>query len=185
MSRARPSTRPTWPRPAAPHRSTRESRREARNPHPSARLRRGSRPDRGGRDDRRADPLSAGVRLPVVGDSPKRIAVELQDAQAVEAGQGQSVRVAGVQIGQIAGVHLEDGIAVVELDIESRYGDMVRADATALLRPKTALKDMFLEVDPGHGRVLPEGGRIGVANTAPDVDADEISPRSTRIRVPI
>ena len=47
-------------------------------------------------------------------------------------------------------------------------------DATALLRPKTALKDMFLEVDPGHGRVLPEGGRIGVANTAPDVDADEI-----------
>ena len=115
-----------------------------------------------------------GFDFPLVGDSPKRIAVELQDAQAVEAGQGQSVRVAGVQIGQIAGVHLEDGVAVVELDIESQYADMVREDATALLRPKTALKDMFLEVDPGQGRVLPEGGRIGVANTAPDVDADEI-----------
>ena len=62
-----------------------------------------------------------GFDFPLVGDSPKRIAVELQDAQAVEAGPGQSVRVAGVQIGQIAGVHLEDGVAVVELDIESRY----------------------------------------------------------------
>ena len=33
---------------------------------------------------------------------------------------------------------------------------------------------MFLEVDPGHGRVLPEGGRIGVEGTPPDVDPDEI-----------
>ena len=50
----------------------------------------------------------------------------------------------------------------------------MREDATALLRPQTALKDMFLEVDPGTGRVLPEHGRIGVEGTAPDVDPDEI-----------
>ena len=71
-------------------------------------------------------------------------------------------------------MRLENGVAVVELDIDKPYEDMVREDATALLRPKTALKDMFLEVDPGHGRVLPEGGRIGVEGTAPDVDPDEI-----------
>ncbi|MBN1528203.1 MAG: MCE family protein [Thermoleophilaceae bacterium] len=115
-----------------------------------------------------------GVRFPFVEAAPKRIEVELSDAQAVEPGRGQTVRVAGVEIGKIAGVRLEDGRAVVELDIEHRYGDMVRADATALLRPKTALKDMFLEVDPGTGRVVPEGGRIGVSATAPDVDPDEI-----------
>ena len=115
-----------------------------------------------------------GLRFPLVEDSPKRIEVALQDAQAVEPGRGQTVRVAGVQIGKIAGVRLEDGVAVVELEIDRRYEDMVRADATALLRPKTVLKDMFLEVDPGHGRVLPEGGRIGVEGSAPDVDPDEI-----------
>ena len=115
-----------------------------------------------------------GLRFPLVEESPKRIEVELQDAQAVEPGRGQTVRVAGVEIGKIAGVHLENGVAVVELDIDAQYEDMVRDDATALLRPKTALKDMFLEVDPGHGRVLPEGGRIGVEGTAPDVDPDEI-----------
>jgi phospholipid/cholesterol/gamma-HCH transport system substrate-binding protein len=115
-----------------------------------------------------------GFRFPLVEDTPKRIEAELSDAQAVEPGRGQTVRVAGVEIGKIAGVRLEDGRAVVELDIEHPYDDMVRDDATALLRPKTALKDMFLEVDPGTGRVVPEGGRIGVGATAPDVDPDEI-----------
>ena len=33
---------------------------------------------------------------------------------------------------------------------------------------------MFVEVSPGTGRVLDEGGRISVANTLPDVDPDEI-----------
>ena len=46
-------------------------------------------------------------------------------------------------------------------------------DATALLRAKTGLKDMFLEVDPGDGEPLEDGGRIQVANTAPDIDPDE------------
>ena len=43
-----------------------------------------------------------------------------------------------------------------------------------LLRPKTALKDMFLEVNPGTGKPLPEGGRISVANSLPDIDPDEV-----------
>jgi phospholipid/cholesterol/gamma-HCH transport system substrate-binding protein len=36
------------------------------------------------------------------------------------------------------------------------------------------LKDMFLEVSPGTGRVLKEGEHIPVANTLPDIDPDEI-----------
>jgi phospholipid/cholesterol/gamma-HCH transport system substrate-binding protein len=115
-----------------------------------------------------------GLRFPLFDPAPKRIEVELQDAQAVQPGQGQSVRVAGVQIGKIGDVHLEDGVAVVELELDEENENLVRRDATALLRPKTALKDMFLEVDPGNGEVLPEGGRIPLRNTLPDVDPDEI-----------
>jgi phospholipid/cholesterol/gamma-HCH transport system substrate-binding protein len=114
------------------------------------------------------------LRFPLFDPAPKRIEVELQNAQAVQPGQGQSVRVAGVQIGKIGDVRLEDGVAVVELEIERDYENMVREDATALLRPKTALKDMFLEVDPGSGDVLPEGRRIPLRNTLPDIDPDEI-----------
>lgn len=114
------------------------------------------------------------LRFPLVGDDPKRIEVELADAQAVQPGQGQTVRVAGVEVGRIGKVRLEEGRAVVELEIESRYAGLIRRDATALLRPKTALKDMFLEVSPGTGAVVSEGGRIPVANTLPDIDPDEV-----------
>ena len=44
-----------------------------------------------------------------------------------------------------------------------------------LLRPKTGLKDMYMALDPGNKRAgaLPEGGRVRVANTLPDVNSDE------------
>jgi phospholipid/cholesterol/gamma-HCH transport system substrate-binding protein len=117
---------------------------------------------------------SQGFRFPLVEAAPKHIKVELQNAQAVEPGQGQTVRVAGVQVGRISGVEVEEGVAVVDVEVEHKYDNLIREDATALLRPKTALKDMFLEVTPGTGKVLPDGGSIPVANTLPDVDPDEI-----------
>jgi phospholipid/cholesterol/gamma-HCH transport system substrate-binding protein len=113
-------------------------------------------------------------RFPLVEATPKRVALELENAQAVQPGQGQTVRVAGVEVGRIADVELEEGVAVVEVEIKPEYEELIREDASALLRPKTALKDMFVEVSPGTGRVLEEGGRISVANTLPDVDPDEI-----------
>jgi phospholipid/cholesterol/gamma-HCH transport system substrate-binding protein len=63
---------------------------------------------------------------------------------------------------------------VVELEIDRRYEDLIRQDATALLRPKTGLKDMFLEVDPGEGRPLEEGEAIPLGNAIQDVNLDEI-----------
>ena len=114
------------------------------------------------------------LRFPLVEKSPKRIEMELSNAQAVQPGQGQTVRVAGVEVGRISDVKVEDGVAVVSLEIEPEYTDLIRGDATALLRPKTALKDMFVEVDPGRGEPVPEGGRITVENTLPDIDPDEI-----------
>ena len=32
---------------------------------------------------------------------------------------------------------------------------------------------MFVEVDPGDGKPLPEDGRIQISNTLPDIDPDE------------
>jgi phospholipid/cholesterol/gamma-HCH transport system substrate-binding protein len=113
-------------------------------------------------------------RFPLVEKSPKHIFVDLENAQAVEPGQGQTVRVAGVEVGRIGGVELQNGVAVVNVELNHDYENLIRQDATALLRPKTVLKDMFLEVSPGTGKVLEAGGHIPVANTLPDVDPDEI-----------
>jgi phospholipid/cholesterol/gamma-HCH transport system substrate-binding protein len=115
-------------------------------------------------------------RIPLIEGKAFKLKVELESAQAVEPGQGQEVTTAGVQIGKVGAVELEEGKAIVDLDIDPKYKGLAREDATALLRPKTGLKDMFIEVDPGSksARPLEEEERIPVANTAPDVDPDEI-----------
>jgi len=113
------------------------------------------------------------LHFPLIEEAPFHLKMELTSAQAVTSGQGQTVRVSGVQVGEISEVSLEDGHAVVELLIEPKYEGLIREDATALLRPKTPLKDMFLEVDPGNGRPLPEDGVVPLGNTLPDVNPDE------------
>jgi phospholipid/cholesterol/gamma-HCH transport system substrate-binding protein len=114
------------------------------------------------------------LRFPLVQKKPKEISIELQNAQAVQPGQGQTVRVAGVEIGEIGDVVVKNGVAVVKAEIKPKYENVIRRDATVLLRPKTALKDMFLEVSPGSSSPVPNGGTIPVANSAPDVNPDEV-----------
>jgi phospholipid/cholesterol/gamma-HCH transport system substrate-binding protein len=113
------------------------------------------------------------LRFPLVEEPFYTVKAELPDAQAVTPGQGQTVVVAGVRVGDIGKVEVEDGKAVVELQIEPKYKRLIREDASALLRAKTGTKDMFLEVDPGDGKPLAKDGRIQVSNTLPDVDPDE------------
>jgi phospholipid/cholesterol/gamma-HCH transport system substrate-binding protein len=100
---------------------------------------------------------------------------QFQTSAAVTAGQGQSVDVAGVQVGQIGGVHLQNGHAVVTMNIFKKYGPIYN-DATVLLRPRTPLKDMYLALDPGtkEAGAIPGGGTLPLANTNPDVNTDQI-----------
>jgi phospholipid/cholesterol/gamma-HCH transport system substrate-binding protein len=101
---------------------------------------------------------------------------EFSTAQAVTPGQGQTVRVSGVRVGDIDGVKLENGRAVVTMALDPQYKDLVHTDATALLRPKTGLKDMFVELSPGTRRapLAKAGWTLPIRNTLPDVNPDEI-----------
>jgi phospholipid/cholesterol/gamma-HCH transport system substrate-binding protein len=116
------------------------------------------------------------LRFPFVQEKPFVLNAEFQTAQAVIAGQGQTVRVSGVRIGDIGKVSLKDGRAVVRMDIDRKYAHMIHTNATALLRPKTGLKDMFIQLDPGTGDapVVKEKWMIPVDATTPDVNPDEI-----------
>jgi phospholipid/cholesterol/gamma-HCH transport system substrate-binding protein len=113
--------------------------------------------------------------LPLAGKDFYTVKAELSSAQAVVPGQGQTVNIAGVKVGDVGDVRLENGVAVVEMDIDKEHAPIYR-DATILLRPRTQLKDMYLALDPGHRRAgaIPEGGRVPVRNTLPDVNTDEI-----------
>jgi len=109
--------------------------------------------------------------------SPYRLHLELSTAQAVVPGQGQTVRVAGVRVGEVDNVHAHEGYAVLDLDLDESVRGKVHRDASALLRPRTPLKDMFIELDPGSGRapLAPDGFTIPRSRTAPDVNLDQIN----------
>lgn len=113
--------------------------------------------------------------VPLLGKDFVEVDAELTTAQAVTPGQGQTVNIAGVQVGQIASVKLENGKAIVGMKIERKYARIYR-DATVLLRPKTGLKDMVAELTPGTKAAgpLPEGQRIPISQTLPDVNLDEV-----------
>ena len=116
------------------------------------------------------------LRFPVLEPKPFQLKAEFSTGQAITPGQGQTVRIAGVRIGDIGKAELKDGRAIVVLDIDEEFDDVVRTNATALLRPKTGLKDMFIELNPGtkDAPLAKEGFVIPVANTLPDVNPDEI-----------
>jgi phospholipid/cholesterol/gamma-HCH transport system substrate-binding protein len=116
------------------------------------------------------------LRFPIIQSAPFSINAEFSTAQAVAPGQGQTVRVSGVQIGDIGAVSLTQGRAIVRLDIDDQYRRLIHTNATALLRPRTGLKDMFIELDPGSAPapVVQPGFTIPVGNTLPDVNVDEI-----------
>jgi phospholipid/cholesterol/gamma-HCH transport system substrate-binding protein len=117
------------------------------------------------------------LRFPFVEEEPLRYEIALPTAQAVTPGQGQTVQVAGVTIGRIASVHLQDGRGIVGIEIEPRHRDLIRTDTQALLRPRTGLKDMYIQLFRGSGEDAPPaepGFRIPVSNALSDVDLDEI-----------
>jgi phospholipid/cholesterol/gamma-HCH transport system substrate-binding protein len=111
--------------------------------------------------------------LPFVGEEFEHISAEFSTAQAVTPGQGQSVDIAGIQIGKVTSVDLEDGHAVVGMDIVPEYMKLIHPNATFLLRPKTGLNDMVVEVEPGSGKKHIEGGaNFTLAQTEPNTNLD-------------
>src|SRR5829696_1502272 len=120
------------------------------------------------------------LRIPLLEAKAFELKAEMSTAQAVTPGQGQTVRVAGVRVGDIDKVDYEDGHAVVTMAIDRKFLPVYK-NATILLRPKTGLKDMFLELDPGTNYdpnsdedEFQNGDTVTLANTAPDTNVDQI-----------
>ena len=115
------------------------------------------------------------MRLPILDEKAWTLKAEFTTAQAVVPGQGQTIRVSGIRIGDVTKVQLHNGRAIVTFSMDQKYRHLVHPDATALLRPKTGLKDMFVELNPGReGAPVPNGYVIPAANTLPDVNSDEV-----------
>jgi phospholipid/cholesterol/gamma-HCH transport system substrate-binding protein len=113
--------------------------------------------------------------LPILGHSHFELKAEFSSSQAVTPGQGQTVDLSGVKIGSVQGVNLESGRAVVTMNIDPKYAPLIHTDASLLLRPRTGLQDMTIEIDPGQkGQEVQEGSTVPLADTEPNVNPDQI-----------
>jgi phospholipid/cholesterol/gamma-HCH transport system substrate-binding protein len=113
--------------------------------------------------------------VPLIGTDRFALQAEFSTAQAVTPGQGQSVDIAGIKVGEVSGVKLQDGHAVVSMDVDNKYASLIHEDSSLLLRPKTGLNDMVVEVDPGtrNSPNVKENSTIPLASTQPQVNPDE------------
>ena len=113
--------------------------------------------------------------LPILGQEHFELKGEFGSAQAITPGQGQTVNIAGIKVGSVEGVNLENGAAVVTMDIDPKYVDLIHTDASLLLRPRSGLQDMTIEIEPGQdGKEVSEGSTVPLANTQPNVNPDQI-----------
>lgn len=112
--------------------------------------------------------------VPLLGHNYYTLKADFQTAQAVTPGQGQAVTVAGAKIGEIASVDLHEGIATVTMKVTPKYAHFYK-NATLLLRPKTQLQDITVEVNPGTPSAgkLRAGEVLPLSQTAPNINFDE------------
>src|SRR3954454_10648147 len=113
--------------------------------------------------------------VPLIGTDRFALEADFSTAQAVTPGQGQSVDIAGIKVGEVSSVKLESGHAVVGMDIDNKYAPLIHDNASLLLRPKTGLNDMVVEVDPGTqaSPEIKENSTVPLASTQPQVNPDE------------
>jgi phospholipid/cholesterol/gamma-HCH transport system substrate-binding protein len=113
--------------------------------------------------------------VPIAGTSFFELKGEFQTAQSVMPGQGQTIDIAGVPVGEVKKVELKNGRAVITTIVREKYSDDIYKNASILIRPKTGLNDMILELTPGTAAAghVPDGYTIPIRNTLPNVNLDE------------
>jgi phospholipid/cholesterol/gamma-HCH transport system substrate-binding protein len=88
--------------------------------------------------------------------------VALDDASGVVP-QGQAVRLAGIEVGLITGLEVEDGQAIATIRLGEEHGPLYK-DARLRLRPETPLDDIYLDVEK---RGTPAAGELGKDDVLP------------------
>lgn len=85
--------------------------------------------------------------------------------------KGSSIMIAGVEVGRVKSIGLEDYQAKVEMTISE--GIEVQEDAIASIKTRGLIGEKFVEITPGGAEeIVPPGGRI--RETQPPIDIEQL-----------
>lgn len=107
--------------------------------------------------------------------SSRTVYATLPTSPGISPGHGQEVRIAGVPVGTINAVSVNSrGQARLTLSIDPQY--QVYRNATLVLRPKSQLNEMYVEMNPGGPPAarLPSGGTLPVTAAQSPVQIDQV-----------
>ncbi len=111
--------------------------------------------------------------------------VEIRFTNAADLVPGDDVRISGIDVGKVVGVRNLGETTLATLELQRQYAP-IAADAHAILRLKTLLGEVFVDLSPGSRSApkLPDGGTLPssqVAQTQPlDKVLDTLTPRTQR-----
>jgi phospholipid/cholesterol/gamma-HCH transport system substrate-binding protein len=116
------------------------------------------------------------IQLPFSSE-PYRVEVVFPDAKGLDPADEPAAAVAGSPVGRVEEVRYENGTAIATLRLDSEIEGKLFADATAALRPASALQNLLVNVDPGSPDAgpLPEGEPIPPERTDAFVSIDELT----------
>ena len=114
-----------------------------------------------------------GVRLANIRLFADETSYEAEFDNAAGVIKGDSVKIAGVDVGRVESTRIENGVAVVRFSVDDSVA--LTDSSTAAVRWRNVLGQRFLYVYPGEGgRQLSEGDRIPIARTQVAGDVGEL-----------
>ncbi len=116
------------------------------------------------------------IRLPFA-SKPYTVQLVFAEAKGLDKYDQPAAGIAGAYAGQVTEVHYEDGRAVATLTLDPSVRGKIFSDASAALRPASAIQNLLVNVDPGSPEAgpLPEGTRIPQSQTSSYVAIDELT----------
>jgi virulence factor Mce-like protein len=96
------------------------------------------------------------MAVPLVTDKGYEVQVVFPDAKGLDTADNPAAAVAGTPSGQVTAVEYRDGRALVSLRLDSKLEGRIFADASAQLRPASALQNLLVNITPG----TPEAGPL-------------------------
>jgi virulence factor Mce-like protein len=89
-------------------------------------------------------------------------------------GQNAGVELGGVRVGQVQGLELVHGQALIEVEVDGSYAHLLHADASATIRPHGLLGPQYVDLSGGSRGVLREGAIIPASRVKVAVGLDQV-----------